>query len=194
MEDVGKYWQGDRLGAAARARTTRSGRIVPVSAGKHNHWLPDAPIAGADGRMAFAGPDPPIIQARTDMTADTASVVHAAARQTARQLTGAAGEKRALAYLQDHGLVLVECNFRCKTGEIDLIMRDGATLVFVEVRARADMRHGGAAASVTPAKQRRLIRAAQRYLQRFRMPPACRIDVIAIDAGDLTWLKNAITG
>ena len=115
-------------------------------------------------------------------------------KQTARQVTGAAGESRALAYLQDHGLELVECNFRCKTGEIDLIMRDGATLVFVEVRARADMRHGGAAASVTPAKQRRLIRAAQRYLQRFRMPPACRIDVVAIDAGILTWLKNAIVG
>ncbi len=112
--------------------------------------------------------------------------------ETARQITGAAGEGRALDYLQEQGLALVEQNFRCKSGEIDLIMRHGQTLVFVEVRARADKRFGGAAASVTPAKQRRLIRAAQFYLQRFRAMPACRFDVIAIDAGVLSWLKNAI--
>ena len=128
------------------------------------------------------------------MAIETAPADHGILKKTARQVTGAAGEARALAYLQGHGLELVECNFRCKTGEIDLIMRDGPILVFVEVRVRADMRHGGAAASVTPAKQRRLIRAAQRYLQRFRMPPACRFDVIAIDAGVMDWLKNAIVG
>jgi len=112
--------------------------------------------------------------------------------ETARQLTGAAGEAQALEYLQQQALTLVEQNFRCKTGEIDLIMRHGQTLVFVEVRARASNRHGGAAASITPVKQRRLIRAAQFYLLRFRMPPPCRFDVIAIDAGVVTWLKNAI--
>lgn len=112
--------------------------------------------------------------------------------RTARQESGADAESRALAYLQRHGLQLVERNFLCKMGEIDLIMRDGATLVFVEVRARADASHGGAAASITPAKQRRLVRAAQRYLQRFRMPPACRIDVVAIDGTTFAWLRNAI--
>jgi len=112
--------------------------------------------------------------------------------ETARQITGAAGEAQALAYLQDQGLVLVEQNFRCKTGEIDLVMRDGQSLVFVEVRARASNRYGGAAASVTPSKQRRLIRTAHYYLQRFRAMPPCRFDVIAIDAGIMHWLKNAI--
>ncbi len=112
--------------------------------------------------------------------------------ETARQITGAAGEAQALQYLQEQGLVLVQQNFRCKTGEIDLIMRHGQTLVFVEVRARASNRHGGAAASVTPAKQRKLIRAAQFYLQRFRAMPPCRFDVIAIDSGVMNWLKNAI--
>lgn len=111
---------------------------------------------------------------------------------TARQQTGTAGEDRALAYLQQQGLRLVERNFRCKMGEIDLIMRHDAVLVFVEVRARADDRHGGAAASITPAKQRRLIRAAQFYLQRLRTLPACRFDVIAIDGDVLRWLSNAI--
>ena len=114
------------------------------------------------------------------------------AKPTARQKTGAAGEDRALAHLQQQGLRLVERNFRCKTGEIDLIMRHDCVLVFVEVRARADARHGGAAASITPAKQQRLIRTAQFYLQRLRSVPACRFDVIAIDGDALHWLQNAI--
>jgi putative endonuclease len=108
-----------------------------------------------------------------------------------RQRIGQAGEDAALAYLQQQGLVLVKRNFRCKGGEIDLIMRDGATLVFVEVRQRADSRHGGAAASVTPAKQGRLVLTAQVFLQRYRTLPACRFDVIAIDGGAISWLKNA---
>ncbi|HEX2530584.1 MAG TPA: YraN family protein [Burkholderiaceae bacterium] len=113
--------------------------------------------------------------------------------RTARQLCGQAGEDGALAYLRQQGLVLLERNFCCKGGEIDLIMQDGAAmLVFVEVRKRADARHGGAAASVTAAKQRRLIVAAQIYLQRYTTPPACRFDVVAIDGEALTWLKNAI--
>ncbi len=112
--------------------------------------------------------------------------------RTSRQLIGQAGEDAALAYLQQRGLQAVERNFRCKGGEIDLIMRDGAALVFVEVRRRADLRHGGAAASVTPAKQARLVLAAQVFLQRYRTPPACRFDVIAIDDGEISWLKDVI--
>lgn len=119
-------------------------------------------------------------------------ILDALKRRTDQQISGQAGEDRALVHLERHGLALVERNFRCKGGEIDLIMRDGAGLVFVEVRKRADLRHGGAAASVTSHKQRRLIVAAQAYLQRYRMPPACRFDVIAIDGTDLNWLKNAI--
>jgi putative endonuclease len=64
--------------------------------------------------------------------------------------------------------------------------------VFVEVRQRADARHGGAAASITPAKQRRLVLAAQVYLLRLKHTPRCRFDVVAIDAGQLTWLKNVL--
>jgi putative endonuclease len=113
-------------------------------------------------------------------------------RRTDQQITGQAGEDVALTHLQLHGLTLRERNFRCKGGEIDLVMQEHATLVFVEVRKRANSRYGGAAASVTGAKQRRLIIAAQVYLKRYKMPPACRFDVVAIDGEVLTWLKNAI--
>ncbi|MGS0742418.1 YraN family protein [Glaciimonas sp. GG7] len=118
-------------------------------------------------------------------------------RRNARQVSGQLAEDAALAYLQQRKLTLVERNFSCKGGEIDLIMQDNTTtnapasLVFVEVRKRANLHHGGAAASVTVSKQRRLIIAAQHFLQRYRQPPACRFDVIAID-GDVTeWIKNA---
>lgn len=113
-------------------------------------------------------------------------------RRTAKQIQGGIGEDDALAHLQRHGLMLVERNFHCKGGEIDLVMQERGTLVFVEVRKRADRSHGGAAASVTAAKQARLITAAQLYLQRYTMPPPCRFDVVAIDGTTITWLKNAI--
>lgn len=113
-------------------------------------------------------------------------------RRTARQRTGDAAEDQALDHLQRQGLRLVERNFRCKGGEIDLILRDGATVVFVEVRARANAAFGGAVTSVTPAKQRRLLVAAQVWLQGQRELPACRFDVIAVEGGQLQWLRNVI--
>lgn len=113
-------------------------------------------------------------------------------RLSRRQAQGREWERAALDYLKHHKLSRVEENFRCKGGEIDLIMRDGASLVFVEVRQRADRRHGGAAASITPAKIRRLVRAAQVYLLRFPTMPACRFDVVAIDGDQLEWLRNVI--
>ncbi len=113
--------------------------------------------------------------------------------QTDQQLTGAHGERQALAYLKQQGLQLVQANFSCKCGEIDLIMRERDCLVFVEVRQRADRAHGGAAASISAAKQRRIVRAAQFYLQRLGRTPPCRIDVVAIDAGQLNWMRNAIS-
>ena len=111
---------------------------------------------------------------------------------------GDAAEDAALAHLLGAGLRLLERNYRVgggpnrHAGEVDLVMldRDG-TLVFVEVRARADASHGGAAASVTATKQRRLIYAAQHYLQRHASPPPCRFDVVAIDGATLTWLQGA---
>jgi putative endonuclease len=108
------------------------------------------------------------------------------------------GESRALAHLLRQGLVLVERNYRLARGpsrrgaEIDLIVRDrDGTLVFVEVRTRGAGTHGGAAASVGPAKQRSLVLAAQHYLGRFTSPPACRFDVVAIDGDRLEWLRGA---
>ena len=114
------------------------------------------------------------------------------ARLSAKQQQGQAGEQQALAYLQRQGLALVETNFSCKAGEIDLIMRERDTLVFVEVRKRDGKMRGAAAESITPAKKRRIICAAQLYLTRFARMPACRIDVVTIDGGALEWLPNAI--
>ena len=113
-------------------------------------------------------------------------------RRTPKQVEGDAGEDQALLFLQEQGLKLVERNFRCKGGEIDLVMQDGRGLVFVEVRKRAGNGYGGAAASVTARKQARLVIAAQTFLQRYKMPPPCRFDVIAIDGAAMEWLKNAI--
>ncbi|MDP1900089.1 MAG: YraN family protein [Rubrivivax sp.] len=114
------------------------------------------------------------------------------------QARGDAGEVRALAWLVSRGLVLVQRNYRvargpsARGGEIDLVMRErDGTLVFVEVRARADAGHGGAAASVTRSKQQRLLRAAQHYLLRFDSPPPCRFDVVAIDGERIEWLPGA---
>ncbi len=113
---------------------------------------------------------------------------------TAKQVEGMSGEDQALAHLQQQGLMLITRNFRCKTGEIDLIMREQQTLVFVEVRKRAPGSLVSAVDSITPAKQRRLWLTAQFYLQRFATLPPCRIDVVAIDGGQVVWIKNAIEG
>ncbi len=112
--------------------------------------------------------------------------------RTAKQLAGQAGEEQALAYLKAQGFTLVERNFHCRGGEIDLIVQKNDLLVFVEVRKRAGAQFGGAAASVVPAKQARLKKAAQLYLQRYDYPPACRFDVIAIDGEQLNWIISAI--
>lgn len=71
-------------------------------------------------------------------------------------------------------------------------MRDQDTVVFVEVRQRADADHGGPLASITPAKVRRLLRAAQTWLLTQRHVPPCRFDIIAIEGADISWIRNAI--
>lgn len=103
---------------------------------------------------------------------------------------GRDAEARAQQFLQQQGLTLIEKNFRCRGGEIDLVMRDQQMLVFVEVRFRKNQRFGGAAASVGPIKQQRLWRSASIYLMRFARPPACRFDLVAIEGDDLHWIKN----
>lgn len=112
--------------------------------------------------------------------------------RTAKQLSGDAGEALAADYLARKGLRVVERNFRVKGGEIDLVCRDGAYTVFVEVRRRANADFGGAAASITTAKQRRLILAAQHWLVQHGETP-CRFDAVLIDGEQLEWLRAAFT-
>lgn len=112
---------------------------------------------------------------------------------------GDAAEARALAHLQGQGLVLVQRNYRvargphARGGEVDLILRDprDGTLLFVEVRARAATSHGGAAASVTAGKQRRIAYAARHYLLRLASLPPCRFDVVSVDGERIEWLRAA---
>jgi putative endonuclease len=114
-------------------------------------------------------------------------------RRTFAQRQGDAAEDLALAYLQARGMSLIARNVRFKAGELDLVMRQGQTIVFVEVRHRAPSRYGTAADSVGPIKQRKIARAANLWLQnqRFAHLPACRFDVIAHDGNALQWIPNA---
>ncbi len=89
-------------------------------------------------------------------------------------------ERAACDYLLQHGLELVDANYSCRFGEIDLVMRDGNSLVFVEVRFRKSSGFGGGAASVDSAKQRRLSRTARHYLQHHRFDGDCRFDVVDV--------------
>lgn len=115
---------------------------------------------------------------------------------------GDAAEDQALAHLQRHGLRLVQRNFRTPGrggGEVDLIMREpDGTLVFVEVRQRSSRRQGGAGASVTVHKQRRIVLAARHFLLRLGAEPPCRFDVVLIQGAQagsevptLEWLRGA---
>ncbi len=113
-------------------------------------------------------------------------------RRTSRQVEGGEAEERAAAFLAARGLAIVGRNFRTRLGEIDLIARDGATLVFVEVRRRrSSALYGGAAGSVDYRKRRRLEAAARLYLARLPTEPACRFDVVALQGEECTWLRNA---
>lgn len=107
--------------------------------------------------------------------------------------TGQAFEAKAEAFLAEQGLELVARNFRCKLGEIDLIMQDKEKLIFVEVRFRASNDFGGSAASVSRGKQRHIIKSAQYYLKikYGNRPPLCRFDVVALTGDNINWIKNA---
>jgi putative endonuclease len=116
-----------------------------------------------------------------------------------RREAGNEAEEAALAHLKRSGLKLIARNYRCKAGEIDLIMLDGATLVLVEVRYRSIRDFGGPAASVAWRKQRRIISAARHLLltrAELRRYPA-RFDVVGISPGfkglQIEWIKDAFT-
>lgn len=104
---------------------------------------------------------------------------------------GREAEDRACALLRRRGLKLVTRNFRCRSGEIDLIMRDADTLVFVEVRLRRNPHFGAGADTVGTRKQARLIAAAQTYLQRSASTAPCRFDVVSVSANGLDWIPDA---
>lgn len=126
--------------------------------------------------------------------------------RTPRQRAGDAAEEAACARLSAHGCRILARNVRYREGELDIIAQDGATLVFVEVRSRADNRFGGAVESVDYFKRRRLLRAAQHYMvlhygggdgapgprQRNDKWPPCRFDVITADGNGVDqWIKSA---
>ena len=115
---------------------------------------------------------------------------------TSRRKRGDKAEQQACKHLQSQGLKILEKNFSTKAGEVDLIMRDGETLIFVEVRYRKNADFGGAAASVTLKKQQRIIKAALAYQQKHMPQSSMRFDVVAIegDNGDIDWITSAFDG
>lgn len=113
---------------------------------------------------------------------------------TAAPTPGEQAETLAEQFLIEKGLKPIERNFRCRGGEIDLIMKDGSGLVFVEVRLRTHKAFAGAAESIAARKQQRVILAAQHYLAALGTTPPCRFDVIAMDALDIArieWIRDA---
>lgn len=121
-----------------------------------------------------------------------------------RQAHGNNAERLARAHLEGAGLRFEQANFRCRFGEIDLIMRDRATVVFVEVRSRTSASHQHPLHSIDIHKQRRLLRTAQFYLQtgvyrHHRAEPQCRFDVVTIlmqkhQPRELVWIEAAFDG
>ena len=114
------------------------------------------------------------------------------------QQIGFAAEELACRFLQKQGLRLISRNYRCKTGEIDLIMQENLILVFVEVRFRKNEFFGTSAETVTYTKQKKLIKAAQFYLQQHRCENRpCRFDVIAMTSrnskSEIEWIKDAFS-
>lgn len=113
---------------------------------------------------------------------------------------GDVAETRALNWMQRQGLKLIRRNYRCRQGEIDLIMRDGEFLVFIEVRQRALSTHGAASETVTLRKQRRILMAARHFIANYRISAdqCMRFDVIGLgpheESDAIDWIPNAFSG
>ncbi|WP_434311698.1 YraN family protein [Hominifimenecus sp. rT4P-3] len=106
-------------------------------------------------------------------------------------------EEQAAAYLQEQGIQILERNFRCRIGEIDLVAKEGEYFLFVEVKYRGSSRFGRPEEAVNPRKQKKICQVAQAYLQRHGLPEEtyCRFDVVAVDGrGQLTYFRNAFGG
>ena len=109
---------------------------------------------------------------------------------------GQDAELIALQFLTNRGLKPITQNYRCKAGEIDLIMRDDKTLVFVEVRLRKNANFGGAAGSITEQKRQRIIRAAEHFLLNLSKTPPCRFDAILMNGLSMDrvdWVRDAFS-
>ncbi|MBE2259549.1 MAG: YraN family protein [Candidatus Accumulibacter sp.] len=110
---------------------------------------------------------------------------------------GVIAEGLAARFLERHGLVVIARNYRCRGGEVDLVCRERRTLVFVEVRLRRSASHGGAAASITTAKQTRIALAARHYLASHAGRDVdCRFDCILLDAlseAAIEWIRDAFS-
>jgi len=108
---------------------------------------------------------------------------------------GRAAEAAAADFLARQGLTLLRANYRCRRGEIDLVLQDGATIVFTEVRLRVSKAYGGAAESIDARKRSRIIAAARHYLAgKPEMP--CRFDVVLLERLEppaMEWIRNAFT-
>lgn len=116
------------------------------------------------------------------------------AGKLSRKQTGDAWEQEARRWLERKGLRFIAANVRTRGGEIDLIMKDGAVTVFVEVRYRSSAQYGGATASVTRSKQTKLLQTARLWLARHNgsfETTDCRFDVIAFTGSQIEWLTNA---
>ena len=112
-------------------------------------------------------------------------------RATPRKAAGDAAEDRAARFLAEHGLQIVARNYRTRFGEIDLVARDGASLVFVEVRMRSSDFFGGADESVDAPKRSRIVAAARAYVAALPAEPPCRFDVVALDGHAPRWIRAA---
>ena len=120
---------------------------------------------------------------------------HESARPSSTVETGANAEALAVEHLLAHGYEIVERNYRCKLGELDIVAAEDDVMVFVEVRSRANTLHGGAIESVNRTKQRQVTRVAETYLQHRRPPHGeFRFDVVAIDGDAIELYRDAWRG
>ncbi|WJG08699.1 YraN family protein [Aliiglaciecola sp. LCG003] len=114
-------------------------------------------------------------------------------KQSLSRVTGQQAENRARQYLMEHGLLFHSSNYQCRTGEIDLIMKNGSEWVFVEVKYRKNTEHGHAAEYFHAAKRKKFTLAMKHFMHNHDLNPAMvahRIDLVAIDGDDIQWYKS----